>query len=160
MRRNAIATKKFPWISLALLLGTYGIIGWQLSGLESHWILWILAAMATVLLAAAVSSPWSKVRDGFASCFTSDTKAFLIAVVIAFLSVVIITWLHIFVHILVVFSASMLVRLDVQAARWSNRRSFWLIAIASLVSLALGALVHTGVEPHLIGEWGVGSGDR
>lgn len=149
MRRNAIAIKKFPWISLALLLATYGIIGWQLSALESHWVLWILAAVATVLLAVAVSSPWSKVRDGFASCFKSDSKAFLVAVTIAFFSVVIITWLHIFVHILVVLSASMLVRLDVQATRWSSRQSFWLIAIASLVSLALGAFVHIGVEPHL-----------
>jgi len=152
MRRNAIATKKFPLISLTLLLATYGIIGWQLSAVESHWVLWVFAAIATVLLAVAVSSPWSKVRDGFASCFTSDTKAFSIAVVIAFFSVVIITWLHVFIHILVVFSASMLVRLDVQAARWSNRQSFWLIAIASLVSLALGAIVHTGVEPYLMGE--------
>jgi hypothetical protein len=149
MRRNAIATKKFPWISLALLLATYGIIGWQLSTLESHWMLWVFAAIATVLLAVAVASPWSKVRDGFASCFASDTKAFLIAVVIAFFSVVIITWLHIFVHILVVCSASLLVRLDVQAARWSIRQSFWLITIASLISLALGAIVHTGVEPFL-----------
>jgi hypothetical protein len=151
MRRNAIATKKFPWISLTLLLATYGIIGWQFSAVESHWVLWVFAAIATVLLAVAVSSPWSKVRDGFASCFASDTKAFSIAVVIAFFSVVIITWLHIFIHILVVFSASMLVRLDVQAARWSNRQSFWLIAIASLVSLALGAIVHTSMAPYLMG---------
>lgn len=150
MRRNAIAIKKFPWISLALLLATYGIIGWQLSALESHWVLWVVAAIATVLLALAVASPWSKVRDGFAGCFSSDTKAFLIAVVIAFFSVVIITWLHIFVHILVVFAVSTLVRLDVQANRWSTRQSFWLIAIASLASLALGAFVHVGVEPYLI----------
>jgi hypothetical protein len=149
MRRNAIATKKFPWISLSLLLSTYGIIGWQLAALESHWILWIFAAIATILLAVAVASPWSRVRDGFASCFASDTKAFSIAVVIAFFSVVIITWLHIFSHILVVFAASTLVRLDVQAVRWSSRQSFWLIAIASLASLALGAFVHTRVEPYL-----------
>jgi hypothetical protein len=144
--RSAIATKKFPWISLTLLLVTYSILGWQLSALEGHWILWAIVAVATLLLTAAVSSPWSRIRDGFASCFTSDTKAFLIAVVFAFFSVVIITWLHIFVHILVVFSVSMLVRLDVQAARWSNRQSFWLIAIASLASLAVGGLVHLVVS--------------
>jgi hypothetical protein len=60
-----------------------------------------------------------------------------------------ITWLHIVVHFFVVFSASLLVRLDVQAARWSSRQSFWLIAIASLVSLALGAFLHIGVDLYL-----------
>jgi hypothetical protein len=149
MRRNAIAPKKSPWISLTLLLATYGIIGWQLSVLDSQWILWTFAAAATMLVAVAVSSPWSKVRDGLASCFTSDAKAFSIAVILAFFSAVMITWLHIVVHFFVVFSASLLVRLDVQAARWSSRQSFWLIAIASLVSLALGAFLHIGVDLYL-----------
>lgn len=157
--RSAIATKKFPWASLALLLVTYGVLGWQLSAFQGHRSLWAMAAIASVLASVAVCSPWLQVRRSFFSLFATDTRAFLVATVLAFLSVVVITWLHIFFHILVVFAASTLVRIDTQTARWTSRQSFWLIAIASLAGLALGALGETTIEPYLSGEWGVGSSE-
>lgn len=148
--------KLIPWVSLALLLGTYSTLGWLLSAWLVYafqtpwvgWAIWMIVVVAVLLLAAALSSPWSKLRDSFAHLVKSDTRAFLVAVIFALLSVVIITWLHIFVHILVVVAAGTLVRLDTQTAKWSNKQSFWFLAIASLISLFLGAVARTVLQPH------------
>lgn len=141
--------KKLPWVSLTLLLVTYITLGWLLSAVNDPLPIWVIVAGAVLLLAMALSSPWSKIRDTFARIFKSDTRAFLIAVVAAFLLVVIITWLYIFAHVLVVVSVGTLVRLDTQTARWSNRRTFWFLAIMPLVGLGLGAVAQTLTQHYL-----------
>ena len=132
--------KKFPWVSLTLLLVTYSTLGWLLTEFHDPMIVWVIVVVFILLLAAELSSPWSKIRDSLASLFKSDTRAFVFAVAIALMSVVIITWFHIFAHALVVISASTLVKLDAQTARLSQRQTFLLMAIVSLVGLGLGRL--------------------
>ncbi len=147
--------KNLPWVSLALLLVTHSILGWQLSafllsGATAAWAVWLwtIVVGADLLLAAAISSPWSKLQDDFASLLKSDSRAFLVAVIFAFLSVVTITWLHIFIHILVVMCADILVRLETQSVKWSPKQSFWFLVIFSLAGLGLGALAQT-----LLAKW-------
>lgn len=135
--------KKFPWVSLALLLVTHSTLGWLLSAFHDPWFAWVMVVVGVLLLAAVLSSPWSKIRDGFALLFKSDTRAFFIAVAAALLMVLIISCLHIFAHALVVTSADTLVRLDAQTAGLSERQAFWILAILSLVGLGLGALAQT-----------------
>ena len=142
--------KNLPWLSLTLLLVTYSILGWLLSAFKGPISLWIVVIGADLLLATALSSPWSQMKDGFARLLKSDTRAFFVAVILAFLSVVIITWLQVFVHILVVIAAGILVRLDTQTAGWNNRQSFWSLAIISLASLGLGAVGQTLLEKWLM----------
>jgi len=93
--------KKFPWSPHATswLRST---LGWLLIAFHDPLIAWVIVVVV-LLLAAALSSPWSTIRDGLACLFKSDTRAFAAAV--AALSVVIITWLHIFAHALVTISA-------------------------------------------------------
>lgn len=132
--------KKFPWVSLALLLVTYITLGWLLSALHAPWPVWVIVVVCVLLLAASLSSPWSKIRYSFAPLFKSDTRTFLIATLGAFLSVVVITWLPAFAHALVVVSAGTLFKLDAQTSGLSERQAFWLLAIVSLVGLGLGAV--------------------
>ena len=132
--------KKFPWVSLALLLVTYSTLGWLLSAFHDPLVVWVTIVVGVLLLAAALSSPWSKIRDDFARLFKSDTRAFFVAVAGAFLTVAIISWLHIFAHALVVISANTLVRLDAQTAGLSERQVFWILAIVSLAGLGLGRI--------------------
>lgn len=143
---------KIPLASLTLLLVTHAIFGWQLYafmglGLRTSnlfaahsptILVWVVIIIADVLLAMALSTPWTGRREQFVSLFKNDYRTFLVAVILAFLCVVIITWMYIFVHILVVVSAGMLVRIDAQTARWSCRGIFWLVAIASILGLGLG----------------------
>lgn len=136
-----LTVKNFPWVSLTLLLVTYTILGWQLHAFHGPVFLWIVVVVADLLLAVALSTSGSQKKDSFARLFKSDGRAFFVAVIAAFLSVAIITWLHVFVHILVVIAVGTLFRLEAQTARISGRQSFWLMAILSLAGLGLGALV-------------------
>jgi hypothetical protein len=134
---------KLPWVALALLLVTYSIFGWLLSALYDPWFVWAMIVVGVLLLTAALSYPWSKITDAFTFLVKSDTRAFCVAFVSAFLSVVIICWFHIFVHSLVAISVGTLARLDAQASGLSNRQTFWIMAIVSLGGLGLGAVAQT-----------------
>ena len=135
--------KKFPWVSLTLLLVTYIILGWLLSAFHGPWFVWVTVAVGVFLLAAWLSSPWSEIRGFLAPLFRTDTRAFVIATVFAFLSVVIVTWVNIFFHILVVLSAGTLVKLDSQTCGLSPRQTFWIMGSVSLAGLGLGWVVQT-----------------
>lgn len=135
--------KKFPWVSLALLLVTYSTLGWLLSDFDDPWFVWAIVVIGVFLIAASLSSPWSNIRNGFAGLFKSDTRAFLFTVVAAFLTVLITTWFHLFAHALVVISACTLFRLDSQTANLSQAQVFWISTIVSLAGLGLGAVAHT-----------------
>lgn len=149
--------KNFPLVALTLLVVTHGILGWELSAVigpfwavpfsfASHSptiLVWVVVVVADLLLAQALSSSWLQRRKEFISLFKTDTRTFWIAVVLAFLSAVIITWIYIFVHIFVVIAASMLVRLETQRVRWINKHIFWSLAIASIVGLGLGTVAQS-----------------
>lgn len=131
--------KKLPWVSLVLLLAAYSTLGWLLSAYHDPWFVWVITVISVLLLATSLSSPWSRIRNGLARLFKSDSRAFFVAVVAAFLSVAIVTWLHVFVQALLVISAGILFRLDAQTAGLSNRQTFWILVTVSLTGLLLGA---------------------
>lgn len=135
--------KKLPWGTLALLLVTYSTLGWLLSPFYDPWFVWVMVVVGVLLLAAWLSSPWAKTANIFVRLFKSDTRTFLVIVLGAFLSVVIITWFDVFVHALVVVSAATLFKLEAQKTGLSERQTFWLLAILSLVGLGLGAALHS-----------------
>lgn len=130
--------KKIPWLAILLLLTTYITLGWFLSTSDPFWLVWVVAALSSLLLAATFASPWAEIRDNFANLFASDSKAFFVAVIAAFTSVIVISWLHIFVHGLVVTCAVLLVKLDLQKAKFRDRQIFWLIWVTSLLGLFIG----------------------
>lgn len=135
--------RKIPWFSSALLLVTYSTLGWVLSALRDPWYAWAIVVVGILLLNALLSSPWSKIRNGFARVFRSDTMTFFVAVLAAFLSVIIIAWLQVSAHALVVISAGTLFKLDAQTARLSEAQTFWILSIVSLAGLGLGGLAQT-----------------
>ena len=137
--------KKLLWVSLALLLITYSTLGWVLAAFHYPWFVWVMIVVVIVLLAAFLSSPEAKFRDS-SHLFKSDTRTFLFVVAAAFLSVIIIWMLHIFAHALVTISAAILVRLEAQESRLSNRQSFWILEVVSLAGLGLGAAAQTVIH--------------
>lgn len=143
--------KKVPWLAVLLLLAAYITLGWVLSTLQAFWLVWVVVALASLLLAAAFSSSWTEIRDKFANLFSSDSKTFLIAVIAAFTSVIFIAWLHIFVHALVVSCAVLLVKLDMQAASFRERQVFLLISAVSLLGLSIGWIANNIIPKVTLG---------
>ncbi len=143
--------KKHPWLAILLLLITYITLGWFLSTWQSSWLIWVVVALCSLLLAAIFSSPWAEIRDMFANLFASDSKAFLVAVIAAFVGVIIISWLHIFAHSLVITCAILLVKLDLQAAKFRDKQIFVLISIVSLLGLFIGWITNNIIPKMAIG---------
>ncbi len=135
--------EKLPWISFALLLITYIILGWLLSALHERWYVWLMVAVVVLLIIALLSTPWSKIRNSFIGLLKSDGRIFFSAIAIASLSFAIVCMLHIFSYALIVIAVNILARLDAQTSGLSARQAFWILAILSLAGLELGAVAQT-----------------
>ena len=67
--------------------------------------------------------------------------AFLSIIVGAFLAVVIVAWLHLFATSLLLISAGVLARLDIQISGWKNWRAFVILTTISLAGVGLGGAI-------------------
>lgn len=145
--------KKLPWFSLVLLLVTYSILGWRSSSVHGFWVIWLgvpsswvillLVVAGALLIAVSLTSALPIVTDIIGFTLKSDTRAFLVVSIGAFLTVLIICWLPVFAHILIVVSANSLARLDLQTARFTQWQAFWILSIVSLAGLGLGWVAHS-----------------
>lgn len=135
-----LLVKRLPWLSLLLLVLTYGVFGWLIAASDKSWMLWLMGAGYTLLIASALTAPWALLKGFYASFLESDSRAFVSVIVGAFLAVIIITWLGVFVRILVLISASALARLDLQTAGYNKWQAFGLLLVVALAGFGLGIL--------------------
>lgn len=141
--------KKLPLPSLSLLLFTCGIFGWLISASEISWLLWLPGAVYLLLITLALAAPFKLIKSFYTSWLKSDVRAFLSIIFGAFFAVIIICWLEVFVRILVLISASALVRLDLQTAGYSKWQAFGILLFASLIGYSAGLLMHYQLSAHL-----------
>ena len=129
---------KIPWLALALLLATNTTIGGFFAAWHEHWSVWVVVALVILLIAAMLSCSWATIRDSFAHLLASDLRAFIVAVLISLLGVLIVFWLHTLAHFLVIICAFLLAKIDMQAANFSDRQIFITICFISMLGLLLG----------------------
>lgn len=132
--------QRLPWFSLILLLLTYTTFGWVLSRSRTQPILWLAVAIAIVIFIAILTIPLSKMADYSVSLFRSNLRSFGIAVLGAFLFFLIMARFRLFLDTLVIIAVTMLVKIDFQAAGFSQILAFWLTVAFSFAGLALGVL--------------------
>jgi hypothetical protein len=136
---------KIPWLSFTLLLLTYITLGWLLEAFDDPIAAWVVAIACIFFLSILLASPWSQLRNDLGLLFKSDTRAFFVAVIAAFLTVLIISWFHIFAHGLVAVSSATLFCLDAQTAGWTEIQIFWILTAISIVGLVIGGLAQTWI---------------
>lgn len=144
-KREMLFVKKLPWLTLLILFFTNSVFGWLLSASdfsEFSWVVWLLGAVYIVLIALALAAPLTLIQNFFGSWLQSDTRAFFSVIIGAFLAVIILCWLEIFVRILVLLSAGALARLDLQTAGYGEWQSFGILAGFSLIGFGLGIVSH------------------
>lgn len=132
--------KKLPWISLLLLLCTYAVFGWFITASDSSGLLWLLGAIYTVLINSVLTAPWALLKGFYGSVLKSDSRAFVSVIIGAFVAVIFIHWIEVFIRILLLICAIALARLDLQAAGFNKWQAFWILVIASLLGFGLGIL--------------------
>lgn len=131
---------KLPRTSLTLLLFTYSIFGWLFPATLSKPI-WMLETTLVLLLPFLLTAPLTLVTICFDRWLSSDTRYFVTGIILAFVGVFVITWIHIFANFLVLLSAGTLARLDIQTAGFTKRQAFLILLAVSLVGLAIGLII-------------------
>ncbi|MDJ0515305.1 MAG: hypothetical protein F6K22_03075 [Okeania sp. SIO2F4] len=133
--------KPIPLLSFTLLLMSYSIFGWSLANAQVSLFLYLVVIACIFLLDVILTfrlldlkaiSPW----------FQSDIFTFISAILIAFLFVVFIRWINIFIHALVLVSAGILAKLDTQVYGLKKWQSFGILLIISEGSLFLGTALY------------------
>jgi hypothetical protein len=156
--------KKLPRTSLLLLLFTHSVFGWLLS-VEARrldlgepgaliaetapsdiaWVLWILGAIYVLLIALTLTAPLTLIQTVFSSWLKSDARAFISVLVGAFVAVIVLHWLYIFIRIAVLLAAGALARLDLQTADYGEWQAFGIIASVSLLGFGMGIAAYQWV---------------
>ncbi|PSB02077.1 hypothetical protein [Merismopedia glauca] len=139
--------KKLPYLSSVLLWLTYVVLGWKVYQWALNWHTWLLAALLIILMAILLASP-AAIFDFFISGFLeSDTRAFISVIIVSVALICALVWFPIFAHFLVLISAALLARLDMQLAGLRPRYAFLILASISLVGLATGIWFHQYYAP-------------
>jgi hypothetical protein len=133
--------KSFPWVSLMLVVLAYGSLGWLISQAHSPWYIWLTAVIAILFLLSALTTPWLKMADYSILFFKSDTRTLAFSILAAFLFFLMLAWFKVFLDTLVIISANILLKIDVQRFGLGERESFLITSIFSFTGLVLGALM-------------------
>ncbi|MDZ7964191.1 MAG: hypothetical protein RM368_04345 [Nostoc sp. DedSLP03] len=142
--------KRVPWVSLALVLLSYSTLGWVISETRAPIFVWVATVIAILLLIITLTAPWPKMTYYYNIFLQSNTRAFAVAVLAAFLFFIMIAWFRIFLDTLLIISATILVRIDFQRAGLRKGLAFLTASIFSLGGLALGALIYKFIYSHIL----------
>ena len=148
--------KKFPWISLIILISTYAISGWHyadwsqemiIEGQLWYWtmepaiaaiVIYGLAVFGIIAIANIVNTPFEFLTIGLGGWLKSEAKAFMSIFFGALAFALIVQRFQHFVRFLVLLAAFLLFKLDFQAAGYSERISRVILILFSLGGFASG----------------------
>lgn len=130
--------RQLPRLSLALLLVTYFNFGWVLSQADAPMWVWVLATLFILLIAEALAAPWSIIRTVSVRWLKSDARAFFTVLLGAFFLVIFLSWLKISAHVLLLFVAACIARLDLQSGTFRPWQDFLILSIVAASGLSLG----------------------
>lgn len=153
--------KKIPWLSLGILIITYGLCGWIYASwsislidqgklfywvLEENLITILLYGLGTcgVLLTALVfTAPVALMKVSIGTWIKSDVGAFMSIILGAMAFALIVQWLNLFAKIFVLLASAMLVRLDLRNLGLSTGASLLTIGCFCLSGFGSGILAYT-----------------
>lgn len=155
--------RKIPWFTLCLVILSYSVVGWHAaswSGILSPWLVqegqswgWLLredAASAVIqitevailcVISLALTAPVALITVLVGSGLKSDTKALISMLGWSIIIVLIIRWFPYFVHLLVLFCAAILGRLQLQQAGYKRWQVTSILITCCLAGVGLGWLI-------------------
>lgn len=151
--------KKFPWLSLIILIATYGVAGWHyaewsrqiiLEGQIWHWrinpamaaiVVYGLAVTGIVVISIIVNTPLEFVTVSLGGWLKSEAKAVMSIFFGALAFALIVQRLQHFVRFLVLFAAFVLFKLDFRTAGYSELVSRIILIFFSLGGFSSGVIL-------------------
>ncbi len=128
---------KIPWLSLLLLLAAYSIFSWFLIQTTGA-LAWLLVGTVASLQALLLTT-WFNGLKRFAHLWlSSDLGYFTLILILAISSTMALVWFKTFGHFLVLVSAELLARLDLQNAGYSRWQTLLMLMFVACLGLGLG----------------------
>ncbi|WP_448564473.1 hypothetical protein [Trichothermofontia sp.] len=136
--------RQLPSASLGFLVLAYCVLGWSIADFgEPYWLWWLLAIGLGLSLSAFLSLPLAYWRSAFMwRWLQSEIISFISVFVGAFSVVLLLTWIHVLMVVLLLLSAMALARLDLLTARFTPWQSCLILAVASQTGLVSGWILH------------------
>ena len=128
--------KKFPWLSLALLFAAYCTFGWFLINATAKPVAWILVSCFALLQALLLTTWLDGFRRFIRRWLRSDVGYFTLIIIFAISLAVALVWFKTFGYFLVLISAELLARLDLQNAGFNRLQALFLLTLVSFSGLA------------------------
>lgn len=154
---------KTPWLSSAVFLCTYGVFGWTLARKAGLWLIYfkergeslnifitdeillllihLSALIVVILISLSLTTPVALITFVFEESVSSDLKAFIYIFLWSVLAVFILCSFDLFADLLVVISANLLLRLDLQNLSFKMWQIFVLIIFLATIAFASGVLL-------------------
>ncbi|MBF2063349.1 MAG: hypothetical protein IGS39_02785 [Calothrix sp. C42_A2020_038] len=133
--------KRMPWVSLSLALLTYCCLGWVVSKSSVSPSTWLAIVAIVVLMIGALLTPWLWFNRYSNSLLQSSTRNFCVSILAAFSLFLMITWFRLFLDILLIVSATILVRIDLQTLGFRSLDIFGVLCFTAMSGLAMGIVV-------------------
>jgi hypothetical protein len=130
--------KRFPWLSLALLLTSYSTFSWFLYRSTAPWIVWAVVFALAVVQALLLTTLSQGFRRFVRTWLQSDLGYFSMVALGAFSIAVILVWFNIFGYFLMVVGSEVLSRLDLQNAGFNSWQTLGILTTVSVLGLAVG----------------------
>ncbi len=138
--------KKVPWLSIGILFASYATFSWFLTHWVSsevgmaiaEWAVWAIVLFFTLMQALLLTTLFNGVKLFFRRWLKSDVGYFTL-IMIGSLSVTgALVWFKMFGYVLVLVSAEILARLDLQNAQLNRWQSLAVLTLVSVAGLAVG----------------------
>jgi hypothetical protein len=155
--------KKVPWLAIILLVLTYGVFGWIFAQSIPHWSEWcwkhqglvglsltktaffpifrVIGLIVVLFIALILTTPSLLLNFLFGNWLKSDTKALLSVLGFAFAAVLIFCWLAQFVRLLVLISAAILLRFELQRVKYPIPLILVLIGVLCTTAFVVGLVI-------------------
>lgn len=154
---------KTPWLSAIIFLCTYGVFGWSLADKAQSWLIYarekseslnifiedeilllflrISVLIIIILISLSLTTPIALMTFVFEESLSSDLKAFIYILLWSILAVFILCSFDFFSDLLVIISANILLRLDLQKLKLKLWQIIGIIIGFGSLAYTFGALL-------------------
>lgn len=133
--------KKLPWLALSLLFAAYSTFGWFLIHATVTWFVWV-AVLSFTLFQALFLTTWFNGFKRFVSRWLrSDVGYFTLIIICSLSFTAAMVWFKTFGYFLVLVSAELLARLELQNSGCNRVQALFLLTLVSLAGLSVGWIV-------------------
>lgn len=132
--------KKFPWLSLGLLFSAYATFGWFLIHATATPFVWTLVCIFALCQALFLTTWFDGLKRFTSAWLRSDLGYFTLIMICALSFTGALVWFKTFGYFLVLVSAEVLARLDLQNSGFNRFQALIVLTLISLTGLAVGWL--------------------